>query len=186
MPSGLKAAKVSTPEERLKKYRELLGKLAIEDSTLSQEAQGPMGESGFKGNPIGKGAAKDELTGAALRMSAAGFDPSRPRSNPLAVHRTESLKAAGSQGQIGGQLKSATVASADGKNRILLKVKQKSIDSEIEEVRRLREDLERRFEKGRIDKAEYERELEELIKRGQTLLVRKMDVCKELEALGQK
>jgi hypothetical protein len=184
MPSGLEAAKVLTPEERLKKYRELLGRLATEDSRLKEEMQGRTPEGGSKANPIGKSAAKEELSETSLRLSAAGSDPSEPHRNPIAAHRTEPFKTAGPQGQVGGPLKSATVASAEGKNRILLKVKQKSIDSEIEEVRHQREDLERRLEKGRITKDEYELELEGLIKRGQGLLVRKMEVCKELEALG--
>ncbi len=185
MPSGLEASNVLTPEERLKKYRELLIKLTSEKSRLAKE-QGQTPDGGTEGNPIAKSTLKEGLPETSPRMSAAGSVSSEPASNAIAVQITEPLKLSGSQGQIVSSMKTVPVSSSEGKNRILLKVKQKSIDSEIEEVRRQREDLERRYEKGRIDRDEYQHELEELIKRGQTLLVRKTEVCKELEAVGQK
>jgi hypothetical protein len=185
MPSGLETTNVLTPEERLKKYKELLNKLTVEKARRAQEEAQTL-NGGSEGNSVGKSTLKEELSETSLRMSAVGSVPSEPVSNAVAAQRTEPSKLLGSQGQIITSMKTVPVSSSEGKNRILLKVKQKSIDSEIEEVRRQREDLERRFEKGRINKDEYEHELEELIKRGQTLLVRKTEVCKELETVGQK
>jgi hypothetical protein len=154
MPSSLEVTKVLTPEERLRKYRELLGKLATEESMLRTETGGRASDGG-------------------------------PESNP-STHKTESFKPVEHAGQLSSLMKSPCGSSPDGKNRILLKVKQRSIDSEIDDVRRQREDLERRYEKGHISREEYEHELEELIKRGQTLLLRKTEVCRELEAVGPK
>jgi hypothetical protein len=154
MPSSLEITKVLTPEERLRKYRQLLGKLATEESMLRVETEGNASDGGSGSNP--------------------------------STHGIETFKPAEHSGQVSSLMKSPTSSSPEGKNRIMLKVKQRSIDSEIDDVRRQREDLERRYEKGRISREEYEHELEELIKRGQTLLLRKAEVCKELEAVGHK
>jgi len=186
MSSGLEAAKVLTPEERLRRYKELLGKLATEESIRRLEIQGQISDGDSKSNPVGKGSAKGSKPDLPLQRSAAGSDRTEIRGNPIGAHRTESSKPAEHSAQLASLTKSPTGSSPDGKNRILLKVKQRSIDSEIDDVRRQREDLERRYEKGRISREEYEHEFEELIKRGQTLLLRKTEVCKELEAVGQK
>lgn len=184
MPNSLETTNVLTPEERLKKYRELLNKLMAEKARLAQE-QGLAGDGAAEGNLTGN-STKEELAEMARRMSAAGSVPSGPAGSRVAAQNTEPSKLSGSQGQIVTSAKTMPLSSSEGKNGILLKVKRKSIESEIEDVRRQREDLERRYEKGHIAKKEYERELEELIKRGQNLLVRKTEVCRELEAVGHK
>jgi len=155
-----------------------LGVLSSEDSKRKKESQ----ERAQPAETDSRHAARDSRP----RRASAGSEPSLPPGNSIAARKPDPVKLKTEHGQLRSLLKAATGGSSEGKNRILLKVKQKSIDSEIEDVRRQREDLERRYEKGRISREEYETELEELIKRGQSLLIRKTEVCRELEIVAPK
>ncbi|MFQ5832872.1 MAG: hypothetical protein ACE5H4_09235 [Candidatus Thorarchaeota archaeon] len=61
-------------------------------------------------------------------------------------------------------------AKKSPKKNVILKVKERAIESSLQEIRDERRLLERKLDRGVIDQAEYERQIQKLVKRGQALL----------------
>lgn len=144
------------PEERLKKYKEFLASLEREDAAEQHR---------HAGRPSGP---QPKVTSA--RQESA-------RTDSHDGHETASLKPCGA---VSGRQKEPDTKTVEERNRVLLRVKQRAVESEIDEVRREKAQLERKLERGHIKQEAYQQELEQLVKRGQTLLRRRLDVAKEL------
>ncbi len=56
------------------------------------------------------------------------------------------------------------------RKNVILKVKERAIESSFQEIRDEKKLLERKLERGEIDQAEYDRQIQKLVKRGQALL----------------
>jgi len=144
------------PEERLKKYKEFLASLEREDAAERHR---------HAGRPSGP-----QPKVAPARQESARADSHDGRGIP-------SLKL---RGTVSGRQKESEAKAGDERNRVLLRVKQRAVESEIDEVRREKAQLERKLERGHIKQEAYQQELEQLVKRGQALLRRRLDVAKEL------
>ena len=144
------------PEERLKKYKEFLASLEREDAAEQHRHVG-------------------HRSGSQPKVAPARQESARTDSHD--GHEAASLKPCGG---VSGRQKEPEAKAAEERNRVLLRVKQRAVESEIDEIRREKAQLERNLERGHIKQEAYQQELEELVKRGQTLLRRRLDVAKEL------
>jgi len=72
------------------------------------------------------------------------------------------------------------LGSKSGKNRIMLKAREKAIKNQLQEIKSSKSDLERDYKRKVIDKREYESRLKLLVKEGQDLLKEKVEIDKAL------
>ncbi|MHA2141392.1 MAG: hypothetical protein ACXADC_02870 [Candidatus Thorarchaeota archaeon] len=74
---------------------------------------------------------------------------------------------------------SAVSKEQDVKKNVMLRIKEKALDSSMLEIRDEKRRLERKLEKGEISKAEYEAEIQKLVRKGQSVLKAKSIVAEE-------
>jgi hypothetical protein len=69
---------------------------------------------------------------------------------------------------------------SEDRQRIRLQVKEKSVESSFERIKRKRELLDRRYKRKLLSKAEYDSELEALVKEGSVLLRKKTEITRAI------
>jgi len=83
-------------------------------------------------------------------------------------------------------LSEAKIKELNGRNLLLLKVRLRSIESALREIKKRRETLEAQLKSKFIDKKKYQEEMSALVAEGRKLLVDKERVEKEMKALNQQ
>jgi hypothetical protein len=169
-----------TPEERLKRYKEYLSKLAETEGRVLSSPQ-PVQEESKKSSEV--------------QRPHDAYD--RPREPPKHV---QSPKKAKKQSLVSPskrelqELKKAVALKArekrkpslSGRSITMLRVRSKAIARALIEIKNKRERLERRHDRGIIDQDEYQQELAKLVSEGHDLLREKTEIDEEIKILESK
>lgn len=83
-------------------------------------------------------------------------------------------------------LSDAKIKEIDGRNLLMLRVRQRSIESSLREIKKRRETLEVQLRSKFITKKQYQEEMTALVAEGRSLLVEKERVDKEMARLKKK
>ncbi len=83
-------------------------------------------------------------------------------------------------------LSDAKIKEIDGRNHLMLRVRHRSIESSLREIKKRRETLEAQLKSKFITKKQYQEEISALVAEGRTLLVDKERVEKEMARLKKK
>jgi hypothetical protein len=164
-------ANEKTPEERLKKYKERLAKMAQDEGRdIKLDSQYDEEEKEIvKWEPPSPDSASKEVPIEAK--------PSPPRTleSPAKKELRESQVVKKRREKLVKRL-----GSSSGKNRIMLKARQKAIDNQLREIKNDKELLELQFKRKVIDRTEYEQRMDLLVKEGHELLKEKAEIDKSL------
>ena len=140
----------STPEDRLRRYKEFI--LGLQHSTRHHSE-----EVASKSNPISsrsrKPLVKQELIAA------------------LAVLKEN-------------EEDSASNEESSARKNVLLRVKEKALESSMLEIKDERRRLERKLEKGEITKDEYHAEIQKLVRKGKSILKEQTIVASKKNGLA--
>ena len=159
-----------TPEERLKKYKESLAKMAHDeglDSKLDSQIEEEEKEV-VKREPPPESASKEVPVGP---------KPAPPRTleSPAKKELRESQVVKKRRDELVERLRSTS-----GKSRVMLKARAKAIDSQLREIKNEKENLELQYKRKVIDHAEYDQRMDLLVKEGHELLKEKSEIDKSL------
>ncbi|MDH4213474.1 MAG: hypothetical protein OEV85_06100 [Candidatus Thorarchaeota archaeon] len=164
----------STPEERLRKYKENLAKMALsEGKTLKLS------------NPIKprdtavKPKARDATPSPAATHSKENIRPPQLLISPSKRELRESIVS--SRKKTGEKFRTPLEDKA-GKNRIMMKARLKAIDGSLHEIKNRRSMLELQFKKKIVSKVEYDKRMKLLVDEGQLLLREKAAIDRALAA----
>ncbi len=83
-------------------------------------------------------------------------------------------------------LSEAKIKEIDGRNLLMLKVRQRSLESSLKDIKKRRETLEAQLRSKFITKKQYQQEMASLVAEGRSLLVDKERVDKEIARLKRK
>jgi len=83
-------------------------------------------------------------------------------------------------------LSDAKIKELNGRNLLMLRVRHRSIESSLREIKKRRQTLEAQLKSKFIDKKKYKEEMEALVAEGRSLLVEKERVEKEMKRLKEK
>jgi hypothetical protein len=83
-------------------------------------------------------------------------------------------------------LSDAKIKEIDGRNLLMLRVRQRSIESALREIKKRRDTLEAQLKSKFITKKQYQEEIAALVAEGRSLLVDKERVEKEMARLKKK
>jgi hypothetical protein len=82
------------------------------------------------------------------------------------------------------KMESALTTEQSARKNVMLKIKEKSLESSMLDIRDEKRRLERKLEKGEITKAEYEAEIQKLIRRGKSVLKEQSIVAERKNGLA--
>ncbi|PNX50811.1 MAG: hypothetical protein BV458_12545 [Thermoplasmata archaeon M9B2D] len=165
-------ANESTPEERLRKYKESLAKMALsEGKTL--KLSNPIKST----QPQDKPKTGDFSTSPALRPAKENIRPPQVLVSPSKRELRESIVS--SRKMSGDKLRTPLEDKA-GRNRVMMKARVKAIDGSLQEIKNRKSVLELQFKKKMVSKDEYDKRLKMLVEEGQRLLREKAQIDKAL------
>ncbi|MFW9787719.1 MAG: hypothetical protein ACFFE2_04910 [Candidatus Thorarchaeota archaeon] len=166
-----------SPEERLKRYKASLDKMAKEEGRNLKTTKQKMKTSKQKGekapNPVKQ-----------VPRKVKSPDPQHKPPQVLVSPAKKELRTAGVS--IRKSLTDAKVKEIDGRNLVMLKVRLRSIDSSLRDIKKRRDTLEAQLKSKFIDKERYRKEMDALVDEGRTLLVERERVEKEMKKLKQE
>ncbi len=156
-----------TPEERLKKYKKRIAKMAQSEGRESKlanhiEIEKPIVKR--EPPPIPKDA------------------PIGPRPKPPPVLESPAKREL-RESQVVKKRREALLSkleSKSGKSRIMLKAREKAIDSQLKKMKSKKSKLELQYKRKVIDRDEYERRMAILVSTGHDLLKEKAEIDKTL------
>ena len=158
-----------TPEERLKKYKERIAKMAQAEGRDTKLA-----------NPIksSEPKVKREPEPQPVPQDA----PKEPRPKPPPVLVSPSKRELRESQVVKSRRDELTkrIGSKSDRNRVMLRARQKAIVSQLREIKSKKSELERQFKRKAISKDEYERRREILIKEGHELIKMKANIDEAL------
>jgi len=149
-----------TPEERLKKYKENLAKMARSDeSDEIEETSAP--------------SIKLESKSSTARPPQVLESPAKKelRESKVVKKRREALYA---------EALYAKLESKSGKSKIMLRAREKAIKNQLQEIKSRKSTLELQYKRKVIDRGEYERRMKLLVSEGKDLLIEKAAIDKSL------
>ncbi len=156
-----------TPEERLKKYKERIAKMAQSEGRESKlanhiEIEKPI----VKREPPPQPIPKDAPIGPRPKPPPVLESPAKRelRESQVVKKRREALL--------------SKLESKSGKSRIMLKAREKAIDSQLKEMKSRKSKLELQYKRKVIDRDEYERRMSILVSAGHDLLKEKAEIDK--------
>ena len=158
-----------TSEERLKKYKERLAKMAQSEgreSKLTNEIK------------IEKPIVKREPPPQPILKDA----PIDPRPKPPPEFESPAKREL-RESQVVKKRRDALYAkleSKSGKNRIMLRAREKAIKNQLQEIKSRKSTLELQYKRKVIDRGEYERRMKLLVSEGKDLLIEKAAIDKSL------
>ena len=156
-----------TPEERLKKYKERLEKMAQSEGRGSKIA-----------SPI-----KTEKPVVKREPQPAPIDaPIGPRPKPPTVLESPAKREL-RESQVVKKRRDALVKKLEGtggRNRVMLKAREKAIDNQLQEIKSRKSMLELQYKRKVIDRAEYAQRMALLVKEGRDLLKEKSEIDESL------
>ena len=158
-----------TPEERLKKYKERLAEMVQSEGRESKLTDSsPSDKPLVKREPPPQPIPKDE--------------PVVPRPQPPPVLESPAKRELRESMVVKKKREAlmSRLGSISGKNRIMLKAREKAIENQLQEIKNRKSMLERDYKRKVIDKREYESRLKLLVNEGQDLLKEKVEIDKAL------
>ncbi len=166
-----------SPEERLKRYKQSLEKMAKEEGRnlkfTKLETKSSLSKSEGITNPV-KAAPKKAMP------KETQFKPPQVLVSPAKKELGESIATIRKSPKT---ISHAKIKDSDGKNLLMLRVRQRSIESALQDIKKKRETLEAQLKSKFIDKKKYQAEMSALVDEGRSLLVEKERVEKEMKRL---
>ncbi len=168
-----------SPEDRLKRYKASLDKLAekegrnLKSTKQVQKTSQPKNERTV--NPVKSDPKK-------IRVEDPQFKPPQVLVSPAKKEMGESIATVRKAPKALSEVK---LKELNGRNLLMLRVRHRSIDSSLREIKKRRETLEAQLKSKFIDKKKYQEEMAALVAEGRKLLVEKERVEKEMKQLKQ-
>jgi hypothetical protein len=181
-----------TPEQRLQKYKQYLAELAKKDGSgnLSVKTSTPKSttSSEYEAARNLKESIRATIATSGTRsqikkpVPEQGEEPTeRPNSDSLvSPSKRELNEFRSSRPVVKLSVISGKEKRSEDRQRIRLQVKEKSVESSFERIKRKRELLDRRYKRKLLSKAEYDSELEALVKEGSVLLRKKTEITRAI------
>ena len=129
-------AESSSPEDRLRKYKEFI-------LSLQLSSQRGSGKVAPRSNPIS----------------------SKSKKPPVKKELVEALAVLKQKEE-----DSPATEEQSARKNVMLRIKEKALESSMLEIRDERRRLERKLEKGEISKLQYEAEIQKLVRKGKSIL----------------
>jgi hypothetical protein len=168
-----------SPEERLKRYKANLDKMAKKEGRNLKSTKQKLKTS----QP------KNERTTNPVKAPPSKVEPKEPQFKPPQVLVSPAKKELGESiatvRKASKTFSEAKVKELNGRNLLMLRVRHRSIDSALREIKKRRETLEAQLKSKFIDKKKYKEEMAALVEEGRSLLVDKERVEKEMKKLKQ-
>ncbi|MGY5859060.1 MAG: hypothetical protein RTU63_06805 [Candidatus Thorarchaeota archaeon] len=159
-----------TPEERLKKYKQRLEKMAQEEGRDSKLV-----------NPVKS--EKEVVKRAPPTPQPAPIEaPIGPRPKPPTVLESPAKREL-RESQVVKKRREALLKKLDskgGKSRIMLKARQKAIDNQLQEIKSRKSMLELQYKRKVINRTEYDQRMKLLVEEGRDLLKEKSEIDESL------
>jgi len=165
-------ANESTPEERLRKYKESLAKMALSEGKtlkLSNPIKSP--------KPLDTPKTSDITPSLTSRSVKENIRPPQVLVSPSKRELRESIVS--SRKKTGDEFRTPLEDKA-GRNRVMMKARLKAIDGSLQEIKNRRSMLELQFKKKMVSKDEYDKRMRMLVEEGQRLLREKAEIDKAL------
>lgn len=161
-----------TPEERLKKYKERLAEMALEDGRDSKLVNSIETE-----NEVVR---REPPPNPPEPVSNEALIDSRPKpptvlESPAKRELRESQVVKKRRDELITKLEDTS-----GKNRVMLKAREKAIKNQLQEIKSRKSMLELQYKRKVIDKLEYEKRMKLLVQEGRELIQEKAEVDKAL------
>ena len=168
-----------SPEDRLKRYKASLGKMAKKEGrNLKTTAQvKKVSDSTMM---------KSESDKTRVNKTVRRVGKPKPPQVTVSPAKTELKLLSGSARKTPGTMSDAKVKEINGRNLLMLRVRQRSIESSLKEIKKHRETLEAQLKSKFITKKQYQEEMAALVAEGRTLLVDRERVEKEMARLKEK
>ena len=131
-------AESSSPEDRLRKYKEFISGLRHANDSSSKS-----------------------------RSAVTNTTASKPKKRPV---KKELLEALAVLKQTKEEEDPSLTKEQAGRKNVMLRIKEKALESSMLEIRDERRRLERKLEKGEISKLQYEAEIQKLVRKGKSIL----------------
>jgi hypothetical protein len=160
----------STPEERLKKYKENLAKMALSEGR-KLKLTNPVKSQKSTESPA-KGT-------SGISEKAEGRENIRPPQVLVSPSKRELRESMISSRKRGDEFKTA-LDRKTGRSRVMLKAREKAIDGSLSEIKNRKSVLELQLKKKMISRDEYNRRMKLLVEEGQRLLREKAEIDKNL------
>jgi len=157
-----------TPEDRLKKYKASLAKMAQAEGKDAKLVNPIKSEEVVKREPSPQPAHKDAPISPRPKPPTVLESPAKRElreSQVVKKRREELVKKLGSKG---------------GRNRVMLKAREKAIDNQLQEIKSRKSMLELQHKRKVIDRGEFERRMQLLVQEGRDLLKEKAEIDKSL------
>ncbi len=168
-----------SPEDRLRRYKESLEKMAKEEGRnlkfTKHETKSPQPKDDRIINPVRASSGKriaDEPK----------FKPPQVLVSPAKKELGESIATVRKAPKT---ISDAKLKELEGRNLLMLKVRHRSLESALREIKKRRETLEAQLMTKFIDREKYREEMTALVAEGRKLLIEKERVEKEMKALKQ-
>lgn len=158
-----------TPEERLKKYKKRLAKMAKEEGRDKLA------------NPVkveGEVVKREPPTPQPAPVDA----PIGPRPKPPTVLESPAKREL-RESQVVKKRRETLLKKLDGKgsrSRVMLRARQKAIDNQLQEIKSRKSMLELQYKRKVIDRIEYDSRMKLLVQEGKDLLKEKAEIDKSL------
>ena len=166
-----------SPKERLKRYKESLEKMAKEEGRnlkfTKQEVKTPHPKDERTTNPV-------RVPPKEAVEKAPQFKPPQVLVSPAKKELGESIATVRKAPKT---ISDAKVKELEGRNLLMLRVRQRSIESALKEIKKRRQTLEAQLKSKFIDRKKYREEMTALVAEGRKLLVEKERVEKEMKKL---
>lgn len=166
----------STPEERLRRYKEQLQKMAESENRdlkfsnivrINDDKQ--------------QGTSTREIEAEAVKTKSlkTSESPSPPQTlvSPSKRELRESMVVSSKSTR---DAVAKRIADKDSKNKILMKARIKAIDSKLQDIKSRRSMIQLQYKRGLIDQSEYEKRMEILVAEGRELIKEKTVLDKSL------
>jgi hypothetical protein len=168
-----------SPKDRLKRYKESLEKMAKEEGRNLKLTKPERKTSEPKSN----------RTTNPVKAAPRKIEPKEPQFKPPQVLVSPAKKELGESiatvRKAPKELSDAKIKELNGRNLLMLRVRHRSIESSIREIKKRRETLEAQLKSKFIDKKKYKEEMAALVAEGRSLLVEKERVEKEMKKLKE-
>jgi hypothetical protein len=165
-------ANESTPEERLKKYKESLAKMALSEGKILKLSN-VVKEKKSSGEPT----ATESTPQPSPPPEKENIRPPQVLVSPSKRELRESMIS--SRTKKGDEFRT-TLDKKARRDRVMLKAREKAIDGSLQEIKNRRSMLELQFKKKMVAKDEYDKRMRLLVEEGQGLLKEKAEIDKSL------
>lgn len=166
-----------SPEERLKRYKASLDKMAEKEGrnlkSTKQVQKTSQPKNNRTANPVRAPPSKVEAKEPQFKPPQVLVSPAKKELGESIATVRKAPKA----------LSEAKIKELNGRNLLMLKVRSRSIDSSLREIKKRRETLNAQLKSKFIDKKKYQEEMSALVAEGRKLLVEKERVEKEMKQL---